>query len=277
MGDQEIVFYLRQLLTLNVVDRWNKDLYMYGRTADHKSVSIKVDGFTPYIYMDMPKNGEIDNVIDEINTVARPWTNAPDAIISYTITEKTTLLGFDPSEAYKTENYKGERRRKKYVKLIFRNIADISKLSKIIRETRIQVGPNETQLLEVYHDDSEQETMFLHQHKLKMQSWVRISKSTLSNNFTTSDIDRVAHCTNISIVDKPPVTSPIAPILQCQLRIRAESKSSTPKYLRQPNPENIGDRISDIAVTYRWIGDGAEPKSMMYDDEDEQVLLRRFF
>ena len=272
-------FHLREISTLNVTKQWDKDLYLFGRTVDNKSVTVKVDGFLPYFYTDVPKSGKIEGMLDELNDGMRAWSSAPDAIMGHSIVTQTTLLGYVPGEAYYIDrgNFKGERAVNEYLKLSFRNISDIGKAAKLIRATRLYVNEKETQILEVYHDDWEQSTMFLHQHNLRMQSWVRVNQSMVSTDFTTSDLDRIVHCSEITMIKNPPVVSPISPILQCQFRIRAESAKSTPDNLLQPNASNLQDRISDIAVVYRWIGEGSDPVSITYDDTDEKAILKRFF
>lgn len=254
-GDIRTTFHLREIASVSL-DNFNESLWLFGNTSERNSITVRVENFKPYLYVDCPPGlQDIDGWLALINEDMRPWPSAPDIILSAERCNRINVIGYSDNQS------------NVYLKLTYSNQANIKRVRAHFAKPVPGADGAPPHNLRMYHDDWTVASLFLNETGLKLQEWVQVDAYLVLRRRTTCDIEKYAPWENFAHVAAPVLAVP--PILCCALRMRASSKSA-----RMPTPEH--DPVTMLAAEIYWLGDETDHYVKDFGDECETTLLRRF-
>ncbi|AYV78446.1 MAG: DNA polymerase family B elongation subunit [Edafosvirus sp.] len=215
---------------------------LFGRTKDDQSVYVKVNGYTPYFYVEIPKkwrNNMIDLLIKTAKEKVWPAENK-ESLINYKIVEKHKFWGFT--------NYK----KFNFVQLIFDSWDGLRSYERVFNKHLLikQLSPRPTKY-KLYESNIEPILRCMHIRKLDACGWVQIpngSYTILEDNEkpTHNDINISTKWTSLNrIEDKS-----ILPFIIASYDIECTSEDGS-----FPKSDRAGDKITQIGTTFSKFGE----------------------
>ena len=267
-----ITFHLREVKSVRINEfKFEQVLWLFGNTENKNSVAIKVNNYKPYFYIGCENVSDVklDTLKKFINDDNRLWDGSFDIVTDLEIVKKLPLVGYN------------ENKQNKYIKLTYRNQSHLWRLRKYFAKA-VVIGCRDKDHLkfQLYHDDWGVESMFIHDTKIKMQTWIKAFTSTsdFSKKMTTCNIERIANFKNIEILPIQPKIYP--PILCCALRIRCKCPESTMEYPIAPSPKSITHDVNVIVLKIYWMGDIEKCDDITLtqnnDDVNDICILSKF-
>ena len=259
-----ITFQLREVTDANVNSIWSKELWLFGRTLDKKSVAVKIQGFRNYIYVDKP---DLDHDLwrAEVNDIIRPFEKCEDSIY------RTEHVSMDPGIGYSQTKIE-------LLRVYLNDGCNIHKLRKFLDQQEYTVN-SKMKKLTIYNDKHwGKETLFINENNLELQQWITVPDAVVpkfanppTSRCTSADIELVGSV----VVHAKEIKCSVIPMRICVVRIRAISEVSCEFMLMQANAQNQGDRIICISTESYWLGD-TDTISKTYSDTCEKTLLENF-
>lgn len=175
---------------------WDDQLWLFGRNADHETVSVCVRNFSPSILVNIDgwEQHEIDALVDNLNNGCRKFDRQPDTVVNTSEERLQNLVGFDND------------RKIRYLRIHYRNPSalgrhanprfgyDASGMYKVLDMTQ-NLSPRLNAVnLEVLHDDWSWEHQFLFSNQVSINSWVDVDVSRMlatpvTNKSTVSNLE----------------------------------------------------------------------------------------
>nr|QBK88617.1 MAG: DNA polymerase family B elongation subunit [Mimivirus LCMiAC01] len=213
---------------------------LYGTTKDKKKIYVKVENFTPYFYIKIPKNWRKNKINIFINEIKRRvYYEYRDSLIKYDSVDKHDFYGFTN---YKLFNF---------IRLIFCSyggfLAYRRVLYKKIFNRSLAYKPT---YYKMYEPNIEPMLRFMHIRNLEACGWVRLPKGTyhhFSSNDKPSynDINVFTNWTNLERVDN----EEIAPFVIASYDIECTSGDGS-----FPQPRRDEDKVIQIGTTFNVYG-----------------------
>lgn len=222
-------------------------IQLFGRTEDDKDVCLKITGFTPFFYVEIPDkwtDRQVDKFVEILkNKVSWCTTNSPNyeydlsnSLIKYTVVQKHKFYNFTNKKIFK------------FVMLVFKSHTAMREFANILaRPLKAHGLTKEPMLYQRYESNIEPHIRFMHIMKLTSCGWVSIDKKTLKVNKEYSNCD---HSYVVSYKDvKPSVNNNrIAPFKIMGYDIECVSCDHN-----FPQAERKTDKIIQIGITmYRY-------------------------
>lgn len=226
----QLDFHLREVAYCSVEHMWNKQLWLFGNTAEYTSVAIRILGFVPHCVIDYPTSaGGHIAWLQKLNTFLTEL-HLPKATAE--IDHMTPVVGFCNAMP------------RKVLRVYYRTDQVLRKLRGFVSRYN-----HRGEKLCIYHDDWSVKSLFLFQCKLKMNSWLRVTglrrpiacspDGYPCRRHTYAKIEAYVGVDDVSTSPDQPICVP--PIVCCALRLR---------------PEADGQRLNTMAaVYYRMCGD----------------------
>lgn len=138
----------------------------YGRTKDDKSVSLKITGYTPFFFVEIPghwKDTAIKRFIDYVKT--KVYGKHVNNLIAYDTVKKHKLYGFTAGKKFK------------FLRLVFRTSESMRKYSWIFTSKHKIPGiaPTFTEF-KLYESNIPPMLRFMHIKELNSCGWIEVKK-----------------------------------------------------------------------------------------------------
>lgn len=164
----------------------------FGRTQDDKTVHLKINGFTPYFYVEIPKAWKESHVKKFINYIKdKVWSQYRDGLIAYDIQKRNKLYGFRGGKRYK------------FVRLVFQNVTCMKKYQYVFYSKHKIYGlDNRFRSYDLYESNIPPMLRFMHIQNLNASGWIEVKKGKYTNcdEKNNTDITVEAKWTDV----KPP-------------------------------------------------------------------------
>lgn len=208
-------------------------IYLFGITESGKSVCVDVTGWTPYFYLEIPKewkNNHIENFVDIVKGYSKNWL-LDDHLIGTKVMKKKDAYGYhkDP---------------KRFIRFVFNNYRAYRQCSWNFKEQYKNHFGSKNNL---YNSKLDPMLSFMHTANIKASGWVTFKDplKVEASNISNVDICLTTHWKNITAIDKD-----IIPPLKI-LSFDIESYSKTGEF---PNPEKKCDQIIQIGTSIQRYG-----------------------
>lgn len=228
----------QQLYTIN----------LFGRTAKGKTAYLRVNGFTPYFYVEIPadwRKQDVEKLVDHVkaivsqNVLAKKKNWDPSKYLkSWNIVTRHRLYGFTNKADFR------------FLRLIFNNYFAFREFSyafqKKIKVPGLPRNKQPTKKLQLYESNLEPLLRFLHHRNISGSGWVTTKKyEVLHDKPTNSDINISAKWTDIN----PEPRDDIAPLINGAFDIECTSCDGT-----FPQADRIDDKVIQIGCTFSKYG-----------------------
>lgn len=145
----------------------NYVIQIFGVDQNNLSVSVKVTGFKPRFYVNIPKNfnnQKINILIEEVKKKVRKQYK--DSINSFKILHRKKFRGFTNNEKFK------------FIKFTFNDTQSMSNYVRVFeKKLNIKVLHNKPKKYELYESNIEAFLRFCHIKDLKTSGWITLPKS----------------------------------------------------------------------------------------------------
>ncbi|XWV24859.1 B-family DNA polymerase [Tupanvirus deep ocean] len=168
-------------------------IQLFGRTEDDKDVCLKVTGFTPFFYVEVPTSWttkQADKFVDILkNKVSYCANNNPN----YEYDLSQSLVRHALVQKYKFYNFTNKKLFK-FVMLVFKNHTAMREYANILAKPLKATGlTKEPMLYQRYESNIEPHIRFMHINNLSSCGWVSIDKTKLKTNKEYSNCDHSYH------------------------------------------------------------------------------------
>lgn len=224
------------------------NIRLFGRTDDNKSIYVKLEGFTPYFYIEVDekwKESMIENLIDFAkknvtyrNFAEEKWVNCGNGLVSYKIEQKYKFSEFTNFKKFK------------FVKLIFRDLDSMRGWASYFKKKRQMPFSNKAIKFNIYESNIEPFLRCMHIRNLEGCGWAKIPKKKLYNMD-----DSVSYCdinvrTNWSNIEKIDGKSNISKFIIAAFDIECTSSDGS-----FPQANRDDDKIIQIGTTFSRFGE----------------------
>jgi DNA polymerase elongation subunit (family B) len=154
---------------------------IFGRTEKDKSVYVKVEDFTPYFFVEIPKKwGKDEKKIKLfLNFIKRKvWNIYHDNLVAWDIQKRNKLYGFTGGKQFS------------FLRLVFNNSISMRKFSYIFyNKLKIPGLTSSPKMFKLYESNLGAMLRFMHIQDLESTGWVKISNyKKIKSKVTNSDI-----------------------------------------------------------------------------------------
>jgi DNA polymerase elongation subunit (family B) len=240
---------------------------IYGLNQDNKNICLKINNFTPYIYIELPNNIEwsnakaqlIGNKIDEIMRESKPL-------------KKTLVYKYRLYTA--TFDEKGERRTYPYLFCSFSCKNDIRVLTSKLRYGLSIVGIGTNLKLKVHEQDADPILQLISNRDLPTAGWISYKGEKVSKEeqVTLCDEEYEVKWKNMVKYDKDILAQPKI------MGFDIEVNSSNPTAM--PNASKTGDKIFQISCVFSKEGSTEYQSHLLTLGEcekfDDKVIVHEY-
>ena len=185
-------FQICEWNTYHEIDEENEEKYviqLFGRTEDDKDVCLKVCGFTPYFYVEVPQSwglDQVDKFVDGLrNRVS--WRSKNNPKTSYDPSK--SLLDYVVVNKHKFYGFTNERRYP-FLMLIFKSHTAMREFSSALASPiSIKNLTDNPTIFQRYEANIEPHIRFMHINNLSSCGWVNIDLDKAIHNKEYSDCD----------------------------------------------------------------------------------------
>lgn len=222
-------------------NRDDEKFYISGRTKENKSVMVKVEGFHPFCFIELPdcinwKESSIELLQEYLDSklanVKRKGKEADFSPLSLEFTKKHDFYF---------------NQEKNYLKCTMKNHAACKNLDYFFERTHTirklgTFNPNE---FKVHENNVDPLIKFTSVRQLKLGSWVQTKGEINEGNerFTTCDIDMVVDWTNVKYVDVSDKIQPKYKVMCFDFETYSNNHNS-----KLPDPTNPKNVISQVSI-----------------------------
>jgi DNA polymerase elongation subunit (family B) len=228
-------------------------IHVFGRTIDDKSVYVKVIGFAPYFYINVPNKwtSEIDIKVK----VFEQWLKSKENSIIWNIYKNhlinLELVEFKESEGFKYDPIKKDELKFKFIKLTFKNYDGMRKYVKLFENNEINIhGLLSKYKFNIFESNLPPKLRCFHIRKISGCSWVSIENY---KKFKIKKSKKESYC-NIEVVVDWEQLMPIKKEYNAPLTIASYDIECYSHDNQFPQAYRKQDKIIQIGVTYTKLG-----------------------
>ena len=223
-------------------------IYMFGVTDDNLSISVKIEGFTPYFFVKIPENLQenwSEYKTNEIfNFLKKKLYKFKDGLLKVNVVEKKDIDGFTMQKNFK------------FLKIVTKSEKVFKKCRYILCPTYTKTKPlilsisNLEINFEIYEANIDPFIRFAHVRDIKMAGWCEIDKSKIyEEDLSRCQLDISCKWNQIIGTNKKDISK----ILIASYDIECVSERAK-KYQKNifPDFELENDKISQIGTSF-WI------------------------
>ncbi|VVU94693.1 DNA polymerase family B [seawater metagenome] len=219
----------------------NYTIHLFGRTADDKSVYVKVLDYTPYFYVKIPDKWNTNKVNLFVEYIKeKVWGKYKNSLLDYDIVTRHIAFGFTAGKLFK------------FIRFVFNNHDGMRRYSYIFNnKLRIPRVSNKLKKYKVYESNILPMIRCMHIKDIKGCGWVQINKNDSylveeeEEKISRCDIELKVKWTKIKSIEK----EEIAPLIIASFDI--ETYSVDGKF---PQAHRPGDEIIQIGTTFSRYG-----------------------
>jgi DNA polymerase elongation subunit (family B) len=247
---------------------------LYGTTEDNKKIYIRVDGYTPYFFVEIPQKWRKTQAEIFINTIkGKVKADHKHGLKEWKIVDRQKFYGFT--------NYKFFN----FIRLVFHNYESFRSYSWALnRKIKNPLLGNRDVLYKQYESNLEPMLRCMHIRNVEATGWVKINSNKYEHfskeeRPSYNEINISTKWTNLFPVDK----EVICPLIVASYDIECKSEDGS-----FPQPSRLCDKVIQIGTTFNYYGndecfykhiitlkscdkiDGADVES--YETEQEVLL-----
>lgn len=190
--DKHLEFMITDWRSYHEMDQEEQHRYvvqLFGRTEDDHDVCLKVAGFTPYFYVEVPSswgNVQIDDFVSTLKSKAT-YISSVDDKYSYDISK--SLIAYQPVMKKKFYNFVNNKSYK-FVMLVFKSLIGMQLFANLLnRKIKVDNCMREPRFFNVYESNIEPHIRLMHINNISSCGWVKISTDKLYENNEYSNCD----------------------------------------------------------------------------------------
>lgn len=245
-NEEDVIF---QVLDWNIYhdedENGNKHYTMrlFGKTKENKSICVFVRKYTPYFYVEIPRNWrnqQIDILLQFAKKKVFPKENV-DGLINHQLIEKYKFWGFTNYEKFN------------FLQLTFRDTESMKSYERVLKKPMkiFQINNKEDTILQLYESNLEPFLRCMHIRNLESVGWISLSKGKYnvideSSLSTNCNINIDCEWTELNKVDD----TLIMPFVIASFDIECTSEDGT-----FPQARRDGDKIIQIGTTFSRFGE----------------------
>jgi DNA polymerase elongation subunit (family B) len=214
---------------------------LYGRTKDNKSICVRVDGYTPFFYIEVPKDWNQIKIMTLLNYIKSKIGKEfiTKGLIKFDVVERKKFYGFTGYQNFK------------FVRLIFKNMMSYKGFEKWIENNKIATTTlfKTPVKLQLYESNIEPFIRCMHIKKLSACGWVNIDKYKKLDTVSFCDYDVSANWQDLN----PHENNTIQKFIVASFDIECMSESGN-----FPQATNDEDPIIQIGTVFSYYGE-SEP------------------
>lgn len=164
-------------------------IQIFGRTADDKDVCIKVKGFTPYFFIEIPDRWDMRKIDLLVDTLKKKvsWRTKNNPRHNYDVSQE--LIRYNVVKRYKFYGFTNKKLFR-FVRLVFKSHTAMKEFSYVLmKELQIDAISRKPVLYKRYESNIEPHIRFLHINKLSPCGWINILGKDLIENKEYSNCD----------------------------------------------------------------------------------------
>lgn len=168
--------------TYHEIDGKDEESYviqLFGRTEDDKDVCLKVTGFTPFFYVEVPETWNAKQANNFVSILKRKvkWSTENNPDYEYDLSE--SLIRHRLVQKHKFYNF-SNKKLFKFVMLIFKSHTAMREYASVLsRPLKAQGLTKEPMLYQRYESNIEPHIRFMHINNLSSCGWATVDKSKL--------------------------------------------------------------------------------------------------
>ena len=239
-----LVFHLREVVCCSVLNKWTKEIWLFGNTRDRHSVAVKIVDFLPYFYVDK---------IDMNPTELKSMLNSE---------LRGCVLDIQPAALVPVIGFYDNKPRDLY-KITYKNATNLNQIRNFLNNHMFKVV-DVPMKIRLYHDDWTIENLFLHSSRLKLQEWTEVIGSYHYGTDVVSTCQLELEA-KICTLSKSKEQYEECPLLLCCVRL-----------------DNLTDdegQIKDIRAIhtrYYWMGEN-ETEGVSYQKRNTDENIQDFY
>ena len=214
---------------------------LYGRTEDGKSIHVRIDGYTPFFYVEIPREWTHIKAMTLINYIKSKINKdyATKGLIRFEIIDRKKFYGFTGYQNFK------------FIRLIFKNMMSYKAFERWIEYNKIvsQSLFKSPTKLQLYESNIEPFIRCMHIRKLSACGWIKIDKYKKIDTVSFCDIDISVDWKDLH----PHVNNSMQKFVVASYDIECMSESGN-----FPQATNDKDQIIQIGTVFSYYGD-SEP------------------
>lgn len=248
--DEKFEFQIGDWNSYHEIDDNEEEKYvmqLFGRTSDDKDVCLKVTGYTPFFYVEVPLNWNkkhVDRFVDKLKDKVK-WCTNNNPNYNYDLSK--SLTKYKLVQKHKFYNFTNKKLFK-FVMLIFKSHTAMREFSNILARPLKASGLTPTPMLyQRYESNIEPHLRFMHIKNLSSCGWVSLDPNKMKKNNEYSYCD---HSYSIDWTDVMPSTNDerVAPF-----KIMGYDIECTSCDHNFPQADRKTDQIIQIGMTmYRY-------------------------
>ena len=251
MDTNKLEFQILDWNSYHELDDKDEHVYviqLFGRTADDKDVCLRVIGFQPHFYVEIPQDwddNQKDDFIDVLkNKIKYRFKNNPNYELDYDLGKSLTIAKI--VQKHKFYNFT-DQKKFKFLFMAFKSYTAMREFSNMLsRPIRMSAGADEI-LYQRYESNIEPHIRFMHINDLVACGWTSIDREHLTENKKYSSCD-LSYSINYKYVGPATNHDRIAPLKIMGYDI--ECISSDEQFCQAHRPP---DKIIQIGMTlYRY-------------------------
>ena len=222
-------------------------IQLFGRTEDDKDVCLKVTGFTPFFYVEVPLSWEKKHMDKFVNILKNKVSYCTNNNPNYNYDLSNSLVRHVLVQKHKFYNF-ANKKLFKFVMLVFKNHTAMREFANILARPLKAFGlTKEPMLYQRYESNIEPHIRFMHINNLSSCGWVSIDKTKLNEDKKYSYCD---HSYRVNWKDVKPSENDDRMALFKIMGYDIECVSCDHNF---PQAERETDKIIQIGITmYRY-------------------------
>lgn len=214
---------------------------LFGRTNENKSIHVEVNGYTPFFYVEIPKNWTQIKAMSLVNYIKSKINKeyVTKGLIKFEVVERKKFYGFTGYQDFK------------FIRFVFKNMMSYKAVEKWIEYNKISfpsLFKNPTKL-QLYESNIEPFIRCMHIRNLVACGWVKISKYSKTNKISFCDINIRVDWKDLN----PHSDNSIQKFIVASFDIECMSESGN-----FPQATNDKDQIIQIGTVFSYYGE-SEP------------------
>ena len=240
---EDIIF---QVLDWNNYEESNEEdanffkIRLYGRDKNNKTVFVKVNGYTPYFFVEIPKNWRNNTVDVFIKELKRKIpVEYRESLIDYSVVDKYKFLGFTNNTVYR------------FLRLVFINHSGFKRYEWALKRPIFnRMLARTKRFYKVYETNIEPMLRCMHIRNLKSCGFIKINKNKYNkldkNDSSICDINISTKWSNLNYYED----SSIQKFIIASFDIECTSCDGG-----FPQSERIEDKVIQIGTTFHKYGE----------------------
>lgn len=215
---------------------------IYGLNEDNKNVCLRVDNFTPYIYIELPTSvpwneANIRRLRSKIDDMLRDQKPLSSSIV---MKNKLYGLEFDKN---------GDRKKYPYLFCSFSSREDIKTLSYKLKRPFAISGISHNLRLKIHESDADPILQLVSSKNLPTAGWIKFlgEKVPKSSQITLCDEEYKVKCNNMKRLNRMDVAHP--KIMGFDIEVNSSNPTAMPK------AEKLYDKVFQISCVFSREGD----------------------